>query len=857
MPSSIQIDKLSSFPSSSNDGKVLFGVNLNKDITITDNVGVTTIIGGSSSTLPYLEYVSKISRIGVNSPKTSHLLNNTLGINPIWTRISSGNFRFKFDGEIDIDKINSNVPIISGAGAFSYNITNELNLSNSFKLGFDSQVTSIAIQSDGKILVGGYFTTYNGTGSNRIIRLNSDGSIDNTFLSIDNGFDGSVSSIVIQSDEKIIVGGNFGSYNGTNSSHIIRLNSDGSIDTSFSIGGGFDNIVNTIAIQSDGKILVGGRFTSYNGTFSNYIIRLNSDGSIDTGFSIGGGFGGEDYGYVTSIKIQSDRKILVGGFFTSYNVTGSNRIIRLNLDGSIDTGFVIGSGLNSRALSFVTQSDGKILVGGVFTIYNGTSSNKIIRLNSDGSIDTSFSIGTGFDGDVFSIAIQSDGKILVGGEFTTYNETGSIYIIRLNSDGSIDTGFSVGTGFNNTVSSIVIQSDGKILVGGNFTTYNGTNSIIRLNSNGSYGFIGGFDGSVLYITIQSDGKILVGGGFTSYNGTTSNNIIRLNSDGSIDNTFSIGNGFNHVVSSIAIQSDGKILVGGNFTSYNVTGSNYIIRLNSDGSVDTTFSIGTGFDSEVYSIAIQSDGKILVGGDFSTYNGTNSNYIVRLNSDGSIDNTFSIGTGFDSIVNYIAIQSDGKILVGGNFTSYNGTGSNRIIRLNLDGSVDTGFLIGSGFNNYVTSIKIQSDGKILVGGVFTSYKGTTSNKIIRLNTDGGIDTGFSIGTGFGAKKRGADVNYITIQSDGKILVGGNFASYNGTNSAYIIRLNSDGSIQYSFDETLGQVSSIAIQSDGNVLVGGYFNTDNVNYFTKFDNEFFYNLNGDDTFENQPIEIKIYN
>jgi uncharacterized delta-60 repeat protein len=544
MASYIELDKQSSFPPSSNVGKVIFGVDSNGNITLTNSSGETIPIGS----LPYLEYVSKISRIGVNSPKTSYLLNNTLNINPIWERVSSGNFRFKFDNEIDIDKTISNVPLINTP--FSYGITNELNPSNNFKLGFNNSVISIAIQSNEKILVGGEFTTYNGTNSNYIIRLNSDGSVDNTFLSIDDGFDDRVSSI---------------------------------------------------AIQSDGKILIGGQFTTYNGTNSNYIIRLNSDGSVDNTF------------------------------------------------------------------------------------------------------------------------------------------------------------LSIDNGFDDVVSSIAIQSDGKILVGGYFTTYNGTNSnyIIRLNSNGSSGFIGGFDDIVTSIAIQSNGKILVGGKFSTYNGTNSNYIIRLNSDGSVDNTFlSIDNGFDSTVNSIAIQ-DGKILVGGGFNSYNGTNSNCIIRLNSDGSVDNTFlSIDDGFDSQVNTIAIQSDGKILVGGGFTSYNGTNSNYIIRLNSDGSVDNTFlSIDNGFDDYVNYITIQSNGKILVGGNFTTYNGTGSNRIIRL-----------------------------------------------------------------------------------------------------------NSDGIVQYGFDDTFldNQVSTIAIQSDGNVLVGGSFNSiDNVNYLAKFDNEFFYNLTGDDNFVNQPIEIKVYN
>ena len=375
------------------------------------------------------------------------------------------------------------------------------------------------------------------------------------------------------------------------------------IDTSFVSGtytlttaSGFNNVVYSIVIQSDGKIVVVGDFTNYKGTSANGIIRLNSNGSIDTSFVYGSGFDNS----AQSIVIQSDGKILVMGFFTNYNGASANRIIRLNSNGSIDTSFVYGSGFNNSVLATAIQSDGKILVGGSFGIYNGTSVNKIIRLNSNGSVDTSFVTGTGFIGvggyaDVRSIAIQSDGKILVGGIFVSYNGTSANRIIRLNSNGSVDTSFVSGSGFNDLIQSIAIQSDGKILFAGHFTNYNGTGA---------------------------------------------NRIIRLNSNGSVDTSFVYGSGFNGTVVSFNIQSDGKILIGGDFTNYNGTSANRIIRLNTDGSVDTSFVYGSGFDSSVVSINIQSDGKILFGGGFTNYNGTSANGIIRLNSI-DIPNRFKI------------------------------------------------------------------------------------------------------------------------------------------------------------------------------------------------------------------------
>jgi uncharacterized delta-60 repeat protein len=389
------------------------------------------------------------------------------------------------------------------------------------------------------------------------------------------------------------------------------------------------------------------------------------------------------------------------------------------------------------------------ITGTLSTMINGIYDKNIIfnstvkpnPIYDPNNIELPFEIGSGFNQDVTSIALQPDGKILAGGWFTSYNGTIANRIIRLNTGGTIDNTFFIGNGFNSVVNIIKLQPDGKVLVGGWFTSYNGTiaNKIIRLNSDGSidktFNIGTGFDGDVNTIALQPDGKILVGGNFTSYNSTFSNYIIRLNSDGTIDGTFNIGSGFNSVVNIIKLQPDGKILVGGNFTSYNSTFSNYIIRLNSDGTIDNTFNIGNGFNGGVYTIALQPDGKILVGGFFNNYNSTFSTYIIRLNSDGTIDNTFNIGNGFNDGVLSIALQPDGKILVGGFFTFYNGTFRNRIIRLNSDGTIDNTFNIGSGFNGGVTSIALQPDGKILVGGYFNNYNGTFSNYIIRLNSDG--------------------------------------------------------------------------------------------------------------------------
>lgn len=351
--------------------------------------------------------------------------------------------------------------------------------------------------------------------------------------------------------------------------------------------------------------------------------------------------------------------------------------------GSLDISFIPGTEIydNVAVNSIVIQNDDKILVGRN-TLFD--SDTAIVRLNPNGSIDPSFNlVGAVEDGGVIAIAIQNDEKIIIGCEYAMSSNSS---IIRLNTNGNIDTSFDSGTGP---------------------------------------------DGLVCSIAVQNDDKILIGGGFTSYDGTSIKCIARLNADGSLDTSFDPGTGPNGYIKSIVIENNGKIFIGGEFSSYNGTARNDIARLNTDGSLDTSFDPGTGFDNVVFSASLQTNGNIIIGGRFTSYNGTARNRIARLNIDGTLDSSFDPGEGLDNDVNSIAIKNDGKILIGGNFSSYDGTNINNFARLNTDGTLDISFNTGTGPNSYIKSIAIQSSGKILIGGGFTSYSETTIMNIARV------------------------------------------------------------------------------------------------------------------------------
>jgi uncharacterized delta-60 repeat protein len=336
---------------------------------------------------------------------------------------------------------------------------------------------------------------------------------------------------------------------------------------------------------------------------------------------------------------------------------------------------------------------------------------------------------------------------LIGGAFTTYNSITTLRLIRLDQYGLKDTTFSTGTFAGVTtpsVNAIEVQSDGKILIGGNFTIYNSvtTNFIIRFNTDGTrdntFNIGTGFNGSVGYIKLQSDNKIIVAGTFSSYNGTTKNKFIRLNSNGSVDNTFDVGTGAGTaVVDSVTMQSDDKLIIGGRFTTFNGTSAPRIVRLNTDGSVDNTFNAGTGFDIGPNSLNVQSDGKILATGSFNTYNGFNFTglRLLRLNSDGSRDTSFNVTESGGT--NGTIIYPNDKIIVLGNSNS-------KIVKLNSDGTVDTSFNPGTGFNPNDTGDfrspfggLVLPNGQLLVTGRFTEYNGVTLGRIAILNPDGSL------------------------------------------------------------------------------------------------------------------------
>jgi len=355
--------------------------------------------------------------------------------------------------------------------------------------------------------------------------------------------------------------------------------------------------------------------------------------------------------------------------------------------GSLDPSTGPNSGPNSTVNAIVRQSDGKIVVVGSFSQVAGIARKYIARLNADWTLDTDFDPGIGPNSSINAVAVQADGKILIGGDFSTVNGVTRKYIARLTNTGSLDATFDPGIGPNSSVEAI---------------------------------------------NTQADGKSLVGGWFSTFNGYSQEYIARLNTDGSLDMEYRTTP--NSIVYSIEIQSDGRAIIGGSFSTVNGVSKTGIARINMDGSLDLAFNNGTGAMS-VKDLFIQIDGKILLCGGFSTFNGVSRKYVARLDSSGALDTTFDPGTGPNSSLECVAVDAQGNVVIGGYFTNFSASNRFRIARLNIDGTLDATFRPGIGMNSVVNSILIQPDTKIVVGGSFTTIGGVTANYLARLN--GGV------------------------------------------------------------------------------------------------------------------------
>jgi len=786
-----------------------------------------------------------------------------------------------------------------------------LNANGTLDTSFDPEpngiVQSIAVQPNGQILVGGSFSSFqpnaSTTGSTTVFqrsslaRLNANGTLDNSFDPEPNG---PVSSILIQSDGNILIGGTFSTF-ALNQAKLNQLLSaspsvvtgNGQATVSFtpisSSTPGYSTITGYLVTANSGTtvvatnsnttspVVVTGLTNGQNYTYSvTAIVTSNvqsnlariksSDGSLDSAFQP------NPSGPVMSIVYEPQKlapstaihdQIIIGGDFTSLTPAGAKTtvtstasyIARIDaVDGSVDTKFQPNP--NGVVETMALQPNGQILIGGTFTTLtpNPTTSTTVVgttvttvttqptkrqsiaRLNIDGSLDINFNPEA--NGPVLSIGLnQNNGQIIVGGIFTSIAGVSRNNIARLNSSGTIDNGFT--SGVNGIVDSILVQPDNSFYAAGSFsgvTTLNNVNAsghLSHFNGDGSYDSTFSVQlatgTKINTLAIDPKGNVVIGGSFLNIAGGYSSNLVRLHADTSFDNTLAANP--NGPINSISVQADGSIYVGGSFSNIGLapinaagdlgtgTASNFAHIGGSTSALDLNFTAYP--NASVNAVFVQpSDGKVLIGGSFSSVGTQSASRLARYNSNGTIDTGFNSGLSSLALiksgagaVNAIMMQPSGQIIVGGTLIASGSTSGSNLVRLNTNGTIDSTFT--TVVNQTVTGILQQYNGKIIISGSFTSVNGVVCGGVARLNSDGTLDTTFNVSSN-------GTVNAIAQQINGSVILGGTFTSIGGLPRNYLARVSSTGVVDATFNPGAdGAVTGLALGSDGKLVVVGNF------------------------------------
>ncbi len=743
-----------------------------------------------------------------------------------------------------------------------------------FDPNFDGIVHAALVQTDGSIVMGGAFTGLhpNSLGApqprQRLVKFSPDGSIDPDFAP---AFDNTVRTLAMDGDGRLLVGGGFETVvdgDETLTRHgLARINPDGSVDRSFAPQFDGENLwrdaVQKVIVLADGSIVVGGPFqTVANGPDGtvldrSYLVHLDADGTVIEGFNPS--LNNE----VLTLAALRDGGFVAGGAFTAVGEVEAGRLARFSSDGSLDTSWSVSTDNLVRALA--VETDGSIVIGGDFLNLQGTGETELAqqlflgRVSATGERETAYHPRP--NARVVSLAIEHAGSLLVGGEFTAFRPLASgssqyvTHFGRLTRDGYVDSTFKPTP--SASVRTIALQEDGSMIVGGSFVSF--SDAVTSVSTSRLFGaritetgrvdaeFTTGNSATIYAFAERPDGGVYIGGSFTNFAGEVRTRLALINADGELDPDYAPE--LNGTVLSMALQEDGKLIIGGTFSVVNEETQVYLARLNEDGSLDTSYDPQP--NSSVATMWLESDGSLTVGGSFTTwwpnydadaddaddYESVSQPYLARINTDGTVNENWTPSIG--GSVAAMARQPDGKIVLGGSFTYIGAEVRYYLGRITADGEVDETF--DPSPDSSVTSIAIQEDGDIVFGGSFTTLQlddgeGDDDDEddetdddaqrvyIARVHADGSLDTGY-------VPLFDNTVRSLLLLPDGDLLVGGDFRRYYADEEAYsescfsLIRLNEDGT-RHDADnewETNGEVYVLATMSDGDVMVGGSFET----------------------------------
>lgn len=746
-----------------------------------------------------------------------------------------------------------------------------------FVIRLNGAVETISPLDDGRVVIGGTFTKVNDQATPHLVRLRADGTVETPFLHAQ-GLDGPISSVTVDSTGRTLVAGDFQNVDGVRRPGLVRFDANGVRDDGFAP---FDSIptnsyyhpsIWAVTTLADGSVVCAGDLPIAEGS-RGVLLRLSENGIIDQAFT----------NHMPQVEIYQLEPSRDGGFYAWGTGLGSS-LSKLKSDGTLDPGFIPSADRQSTYYSgrFSLLPDGRIVVAGAPSwAYGLPSAGPLWRLNPDGSTDVGFQIqGTSFETleSVDALATSADGRVLVSGAFSTPSGSGFTALRRFHADGSVDRGFDPGTGLTAksgsyaAANAIAVLPSGGWLIGGDFSGYNGftqanlvkvlaetlnqplsfsfnvTNlDLVETNTSLSFEVRRGGDASEpASVVLATASETAMPG--SDYRAIMTNLVFaagewarRLSvdvfDDKIVEGTEQFSIRLLNPSSGFIVGTPGSIKVSitnddaqieftksqfaaneengfaavnvkwGGALSTNLSAQMNITPLSGDGTVIlTNATVRYGRDSlsgtNVICVPLRDDAEhqatrmcrleLSASGNLSV--GARSNAWLAV-SDGDFSTT--PGRGIAGVVEAIAKSPQGGVYLGGDFSSVHGEACSRVARLNASGLLDHGFDPGTGPDGNVTALAVQSDGKVLIAGSFASVNGTPRAGLARLNTDGSLDQSFDAGQGIKHTNGAPFVRVLLPQGDGAIWVAGAFTHMNSRFGRHLAKLQTNGSVDTTF------------------------------------------------------------
>lgn len=680
-------------------------------------------------------------------------------------------------------------------------------------------VNAVARLPDGSIVFGGSFDSANGVPRLNIAKLNPDGTLDSAW---NPSAGGSVSALAADGSGNVYVGGQFTSIGGQSRRDLAKLSGSGAVDANWNPSpsiASFDDFVAALLVDTSGNVFVGGNFTAIGGQSRSNIAKLSGTGvgSADATWNASAS------GNVYALATDNGGNVYAGGQFTTCGGQSRSNIAKLSGTGTGAADANWNPAADATVEALAVDGSGNVFAGGKFTTIGGQTRSNIAKLSGTGTGAANASWNAVTSGEVVALGVDSSGNVYAGGSFATMGLQLRSNIAKLAGSGSGAADVNWNPSANGPVHALAVDSSGNVYAGGQFITLGGQQhlGLGQVSANGTTSpAMTDAEASVFGVTVtaaQPGGGIIVGGSFLKANQQPRGNLLRLNADGTLDSSWNPS--ANKDVQALAVDSNGDVYAGGLFSSMSGQARGGIAKLSGTGTGAVDANWNPAANNGVSVLAVDGSGNVYAAGTFTSIGGQPRFHLAKLSATGTgvVDPSWNPSP--NANVYSIATDSSGNVYVGGFFFTLGGQSRRHIAKLSGSGTGAADATWNPSPNNEVDALAVDSNGDVYAGGPFATIGGQSRIGIAKLS---GLGTGAADPAW--NPSANSPVTDLAVDSGGNIYAGGKFTTIGGQSRRFVARLfgTGTGGADPNWNPSPDNfVYSLAVSSSDDVYVGGVF------------------------------------